>query len=101
MVRAERIGGPIRGENMVRTEPLPPARRIRVSLPIHTGEALVMVPDTTRSRINRAAGNVIGVMSRTVTQSNWVSKDTTLTTHTWALSEDQVSLSPQTSSMHS
>src|SRR5258708_38856584 len=82
---------------MVGADRPPPLPLRTVSLPIHTGEALVRAPETMRRRIKRAAAGVIEVVSLTVTQSNWASEGTTLRPSTWVLSEYQVSLSLDTS----
>src|SRR2546426_536998 len=68
-----------------------------VSLPIQMGEKLSRLAETMCKRMNRAALGVIGVWSRTVTQSNSESNDTTLRVSTLAVPEAQLSLSAETS----
>ncbi len=54
----------------------------------------------TRNRMNRGVVIVVGVWSRTVTQSNCVSNEATLTFSTCELSDYQVCRSPETSGMY-
>src|SRR5215467_13881001 len=82
---------------MVSREPAPPLPDRVVAVPIQVGEALSSEVETTRRWMNRATAGVMGVTSRTVTQSNWVSKESTLSSSTLALSAAQLSLSAETS----